>query len=179
MTIYGSNSESGQECSSETKKVAQLASCYNSTWVYYSIDGCDFPSTLPSSSAKSTPSATSTPTATPKPAGAARPSTGVIVGGIVGGVSAFCIVFVVAIFFFHRRHRSRKILPPPSYELSEDGQVRELSPIYPEKMAKIELYAHETHHEVAELGPQSNYIPPVELPDNVAAETKKGKDSPV
>jgi hypothetical protein len=171
VTIYGNNSDPSMPCSSEIKIVAQLAQCYNSSWVYYSIDGCDIPSTLPTSSALSeaTASATSTPSA------AVRPSTGVIVGGIVGGVSAFGLVFVFAMYFLRRHYRSHRPPPPPLHELSEDRALGELPPKYPEKVANIELYAHD----VAELGRQSVYVEPVELPDNVATNTDKKEVNPL
>ena len=152
-------------CSSEAKIVAQLAQCYNSSWVYYSIDGCDIPSTLPASSAL--PEATSS--ATPAPTANARPSTGVLVGGIIGGVSAFALVFISAMYFLRRHYRSRQPPLPPSHELPGDKALIELSPTYPEKVANIELYGHDA----AELGRHSTHVPPVELPGDLAADIDK------
>lgn len=183
VTLYANNTESGDNagkaCSSETKIVAQLAECYNSTWIYYSIDGCDIPSRLPSSSltldtspqptlaGPATASRTNPPSVN-KPAS----NTGIIVGGIVGGVSVFAIIFFVALYYMRRRFHQKHDPPiPPRFELShEQSALAELA--YAEKPPKTELYAHEP---ATEMGRNSVYVPPVELPgDAVVGNDKKG-----
>lgn len=96
-----------------------------------------------------------------------------IIGGIIGGVSVFAVLLITIMMLLRRQYRdqSQRPLPPlPSYELSEDGKLTEL--MYPPKTAKIELYAHDA---AAEMGRNSMYFPPAELPgDTLVGEDKKG-----
>ncbi|KAF2467947.1 uncharacterized protein BDR25DRAFT_327148 [Lindgomyces ingoldianus] len=158
VTIYGHDDETNQPCSSPTKIVAELASCYNSSWVYYSIDGCDPPGQTPSAA----------PTLSTTPQHKNSSNIGAIVGGIVGGVVGIALVIIV-IFLCYRQRKGLVALqtPPPSYELP-NGAVMELH--QSEKKAHTELYAHEA---AVEMGRNSTYIPPAELPAEERLEAKK------
>ncbi|PVH93400.1 hypothetical protein DM02DRAFT_634593 [Periconia macrospinosa] len=49
VTLYGAD-ENPLSCSSSLKIVAEMGTCYNATWAYYSVDGCFSPKSNPSSS---------------------------------------------------------------------------------------------------------------------------------
>ncbi|KAF1928217.1 uncharacterized protein M421DRAFT_5285 [Didymella exigua CBS 183.55] len=90
VTLYGEN-EGPLVCSSAIKIVGHLATCYDSSWVYYSIDGC-LPPTSSSAKVPSTkptaigPPATKSASATPEP----NDHTEVIIGFSVAGLS--CVI---------------------------------------------------------------------------------------
>lgn len=75
----------------------QLASCWNSTFVYYSIDMCDPPS--PSLSTTPTPPATST---TSK-----GPTTTTLIAAILGALAAGALLLALALWLLARRNRTR------------------------------------------------------------------------
>ncbi|KAF1993551.1 hypothetical protein P154DRAFT_540316 [Amniculicola lignicola CBS 123094] len=175
VTIYGPDEDPAYPCSSTQLQVAEIAQCYNTSWVYYSIDGCDIPTTTPSATpliTDSTPpptgvassSATSSATAAPRSS-----HTGIIIGGIVGGVALFALILFGVAFYYRRRYSTAKRLPPPpppppSYELSNNAMLVELQ--YPEKTVQTEMWAHEP---AQEIGRNSSYQPPAELPGDAVA----------
>ncbi|KAF1969647.1 hypothetical protein BU23DRAFT_652348 [Bimuria novae-zelandiae CBS 107.79] len=143
VTLYGPNDDTGLSCSSPVKIVGELATCYNSSWIYYSIDGClppskssvALPSATPSpspssslsssastmaSSSSSSSSTTSTTlasaleTLTTMPLPSQSTShTGAIIGAIVGSVAVCALVIGLLLLWLHRR-KSATRKPPPS-----------------------------------------------------------------
>ncbi|PSN75307.1 hypothetical protein BS50DRAFT_671492 [Corynespora cassiicola Philippines] len=175
VTLYGPNTNE-LTCSADIKIVAEKAACYNSSWVYYSIDNC----LPPSSTTVKLPTLTPTnisPSDTPQNTDGTSPqpssSTGVIVGGVVGGVSSLVIIGLVALLFVRRRRKhlqSAPPTPPPKYELSSEQAVYEAR--YRERARQEELWSADA---VTEIGRNSLYIPPAELAgDAVLGEDKKG-----
>ncbi|ORY19165.1 hypothetical protein BCR34DRAFT_582354 [Clohesyomyces aquaticus] len=160
VTIYGPDDDTGLACSSPTKIIAELASCYNTSWVYYSIDGCDPPG--------KTPSPTPTSSSASKQNGTTN--IGAIVGGIVGGVVGVALVIII-IFLCYRQRRvpPRKDTPPPPprYELP-NAAINEMQQT--EKTKHTELYAHEA---AVEMGRNSAFVPPAELAGDERLEVKK------
>ncbi|KAF2865833.1 hypothetical protein BDV95DRAFT_599521 [Massariosphaeria phaeospora] len=173
VTLYGPD-ETFQPCSSSIKIVGQIATCYNSSWAYFSIDGCRNPNLpiTPSSLTTSTPTPTSTSTSTSTPLDNNSNHTGVIVGGFVGGVAAIAFAFTAAFLILRRRmRRCIKPLPSlPTYELSGERGLLEIT--YPGKVARTEQKA------AFEMGRNSVYVPPVELQgDTLVGHDKKGMNS--
>ncbi|KAF2269552.1 hypothetical protein CC78DRAFT_540079 [Lojkania enalia] len=176
VTLYGPDADPEAPCSSEILAIGRLAQCYNSSWVYYSIDGCNIPSEIPTSSAIS--SSTPTPslsiaTVSPLPSSSSTPqkstSTGVIIGGIIGGVAALSLVAIALLLCLRKRSMAKRSTYPPAYEMSNDRAILEIpiSTPAPEKVAvrkpvTTEMYAHEA---ALEMGRNSGYMPPVEMAD--------------
>ena len=148
VTIYANNTIAEEPCSAVVLQFANIAMCYNSSWVYYSIDACMPPS--PSSSASSSPTSSSTPQSHHSS------HTGAIVGGVVGGVAGVAILVGIAIFFFVRRHRQQRQQPDEPQEMP-DAHIPEMYA----KEAEPELPAPQG---TAELGRNSQYITAAELP---------------
>jgi len=152
VTLYGEN-EGPLMCSSTTKIVGHLATCYDSSWVYYSIDGCLPPtSSVKVSSMKPTatgPSATksASASATPGP----KVHTGVIVGSVVAGVS--CVILGLAGTLIILRRRQRALSADEKHELSED-HARAESDAAAEKKQARELWAD---HAAVEIGRNSRF----------------------
>lgn len=102
----------------------------------------------------------------------------------MAGVSVVAIIFGLVLFFLCRkRRRNMKALPqPPSYELSMEhtrleaeanaAGMRQEKQSGPEREPRTELWGHDA---AAEIGRNSLYIPPAELPgDAVVRDDKKG-----
>ncbi|KAF1954192.1 hypothetical protein CC80DRAFT_129864 [Byssothecium circinans] len=175
VTIYGAN-EGPDPCSSSLKIVAQIGTCYNASWVYYSIDGCVQPSassiilptTTPTPTSTSTPIATATvanydasPTTTPISAPGTS-HTGAVVGGITGGVAAFAVLLALTMVLLRRQYLGKPLPPPPAYELPDDHALIEAgqgSIMLPEK--------------AYEMGRNSAFEYRVELPADPAFGDKK------
>lgn len=104
--------------------MGHLATCYDESWVYYSIDGC-----LPpvSSSAKALlPQPTATgPSATESTSAASEPKvhTGIIVGSVVAGAS--CVIITLGGILIVLRRRRRTISASSGHELSGDRALAE------------------------------------------------------
>lgn len=150
VTLYGEN-EGPLMCSSASRIVGHLATCYDSSWVYYSIDGCLPPaSSIEVSSIKPTatgPSATRTASETPQP----KVHTGVIVGSTVAGVSCMILGLTGALVILRRRRRA--LSEDRVHELSED-QARAESDAAAEKKQARELWAD---HAAVEIGRNSRF----------------------
>jgi hypothetical protein len=138
VTIYGADTTS--DICSGAAIVATLATCYDSSWVFYSIDECTVPSgssatgsahrpasssasgTASNSASKSTQSASfanpaqsanSPNTSTSKSSN----HTGAIVGGVLGGVVVLVAAVVLGVFTYtSRKKRENK----QGYELPGD-----------------------------------------------------------
>ena len=148
VTIYANNTIADEPCSAVVLQFANIATCYNSSWVYYSIDACIPPSS--SSSASSSPTSSSTPQSHHSN------HTGAIVGGVIGGVAGVAILVGIAILFFVRRRRQQRQQPDKPHEMP-DAHVPEMYA----KVAEPELPAPQG---TAELGRNSQYITAAELP---------------
>ena len=162
-TIYGADSEEFVPCSSTVLQFAKIAECYNSSFVYYSVDACTPPDQISSSSLSATPS--SSPSSTPSPSAVGKPrksNTGAIAGGVVGGVAGLALI-AAAIFLLLRRKRKQRQQPPeaPSDERREAGgsALTEL----PHEDRKQEMDSKNSAPQ--ELGNKPSVeVPPVELP---------------
>lgn len=101
MTIYV-NDDDTTICGGYQEEI-QLGQCWNSTFVYYSIDMCDIGAlSSPSSSSVATPAASSSPSS---PTGS---TTGTLVGGIVGGLAGLALILGIALWLLARKKRARK-----------------------------------------------------------------------
>ncbi|KAK7527977.1 uncharacterized protein IWZ02DRAFT_141876 [Phyllosticta citriasiana] len=129
VTIYDNNTSQGP-CSPVVLQVADIAHCYNTTWAYYSIDGCTAPSSSSFSFSSPTPSASGRARRRKK-----KHHTGAIVGGVVGGIAGGAVIASLALFLLRRRRRLRNAqmgsaaagagAGPPA-ELPHDGAVSEM-----------------------------------------------------
>ncbi|POS69596.1 hypothetical protein DHEL01_v212011 [Diaporthe helianthi] len=130
-TIYLSDS-TNDICSGEAE-IGYISRCYNTSWVYYSIDMCtplsssDISSTT--STALSTSSeATASATTSAAAAGAAaavttshRVSDGAIAGAVVGSVCGLGIIAAVCVYFFWFRPKQRDRKRELKREIEESG----------------------------------------------------------
>lgn len=136
-----------------TKVVGRLATCYDSSWMYYSIDSCLPPSPL-STSALSTKAEASNVSAAHVASQAAGPKvqTGLIVGSTIAGFSG--IILGVAVIWLILRRRTQKMqLSKLPYELSEDRALAESDALAEKKYPK-ELWGD---HAAVEIGRNSRY----------------------
>ncbi|EFQ99223.1 hypothetical protein MGYG_02237 [Nannizzia gypsea CBS 118893] len=85
VTLYGRDDIAGQPCSSSVVQVAEIAACYNSSWIFYSIDECTAPA----------PGQTKAPVPD-----MARDYTGAIVGSTIGGLFVIAIFIIIGWFCF-------------------------------------------------------------------------------
>lgn len=111
VTIYEKDTTS--DICSGFAIVAELATCYNTTYVYYSIDMCTTPSSSSSvstisSATTSSGAATTTITASSTPSSSPKTNTGAIAGGIVGGVVAV-VAIVLGLFLYMRRKKRNSL----------------------------------------------------------------------
>ncbi|CAN9101443.1 unnamed protein product [Alternaria alternata] len=163
-------------CSSTVLQFAQIAECYNSSFVYYSVDACTPPDQISSSSLIATSS--SSPSSTPSSSAVSGPkknNTGAIAGGVVGGVCGLALI-AVAIFLLLRRKKKRDQVPEiPSDERREVGgsAITEL----PHEDRKQEMDSKNIAPQ--EIGAKPSVeIPPAELPgDDVAQDSQYIPDS--
>lgn len=138
-----------------------MGECWNSTFVYYSIDMCDI-GALSSSSAA--PASSTTPTASSSPStpstSSSGPTTGTLVGGIVGGLAGLALILGLALWLLARKKRARKAAAAQSgvyAEVESNPQRGEVDGHYPrhEMSEGKDVYAHraaEVEGPVAELG---------------------------
>jgi hypothetical protein len=133
-TIYGADVDADTPCSSEVLQFPQIATCYNTSWVYYSIDACTPPSSSSSSPTTLLPSSSSTSTAPPSPS---PPDTVAIAGGAVGAVCGLAVLASIIFLFLRRNRKRRQQQQPP--RASSNALAELLSPD-----VKHEIYTHET-----------------------------------
>jgi len=170
-TIYGADSEEFVPCSSTVLQFTSIGDCHNSSFVYYSIDACTPPSEISSSSRSATPSATpsTSPSSTPSPSVASKPrksNTGVIAGGVVGGVCGLALI-AAAVFLLLRR--TKKPGQPPEAPVDERREVdgRSAMAEMPHQGPKHEMDSKNIAPQ--ELGDKKSVdLPPVELPGDDA-----------
>jgi hypothetical protein len=97
--------------------------CYNSTYVYYSIDFCDAGAVASSSAAPTpSPSPSSSPSAspTPLPPASSGLSTGAIVGIVVGAVLGLTILGI-SVYYLVRRRRHKGEAPAGMVQAGNGG----------------------------------------------------------
>ncbi|CAG5185447.1 uncharacterized protein ALTATR162_LOCUS11307 [Alternaria atra] len=108
VTIY-MNDTTVDICSGFQEEI-ELVDCYNSTFVYYSIDFCDAGAIGDSPTATPTPTpiptTTPTPISTPPPVASSGISTGAIVGAAVGGGIALGIIIGLVVFYVMKKRNS-------------------------------------------------------------------------
>ncbi|QDS68575.1 hypothetical protein FKW77_000511 [Venturia effusa] len=114
VTIYEKDTTS-DPCSGAAI-IAELAKCYNTTYVYYSIDMCTAPSSTSSASPRSSATTSSR-----------NPNTGAIAGGIVGGVVGVAAV-IFGLFLYMRREKRKNVaeLTDQSIAAGDEKRVHEM-----------------------------------------------------
>ncbi|KAL7770740.1 hypothetical protein CFE70_000679 [Pyrenophora teres f. teres 0-1] len=100
------NDTTTDPCSGYAQEI-QPVECFNSTFVYYSIDFCD-PSGAQSPSPK--PALSQTPTPAPD---SSKMSTGAIAGAAIGGVAGLSLILGLILFFVMKRRKSKRIQETP------------------------------------------------------------------
>jgi len=155
VTIYAQNSDPESPCSSTVLEIANIPTCYNTSWIYYSIDVCTPPDQLSSSSSSGSKasSPTSTPTDTPSPQNSPTNRTGAIAGGIVGGVCGLALVAGL-VYFSLRRNRSHQSAVPQQVSGTPLAELSHTD-------VKHEIYTHKAP--LQEMGRNSLCMPAVEL----------------
>lgn len=158
-------------CSSTALQFAQIATCYNASWVYYSVDACTPPQS--SSISRDPTRATSTPSTSSSAANTPHKShTGAIVGGVVGGVGGLALIGL-ALFFVHRRRRSKKkaLEQPPAVPQPPEAPGNNINELPPQDV-KPEIYTQEAKPQ--EIGRNSMFIPREQPPAEL-----EGDNAPV
>ncbi|KAF1930196.1 uncharacterized protein M421DRAFT_24793, partial [Didymella exigua CBS 183.55] len=136
----------------------QLGQCWNSTFVYYSIDMCDLGA---SSSSVSSPTASASSTSSAAPS--TSPTTGTLVGAVLGGLAGGALILGLALWLLARKKRARKARDAAAAEHSRDDAEIAVSPYRSEmdgtyqrhEMAQGKIVYKQDAAEVAQ--------PPVEL----------------
>ena len=169
MTLYGAD-EAPLRCSSNLKIVAEMATCYNSSWIYYSVDGCLQPtssSIIPPAVSPTSFNGTSSATIPSFP-GIRELPIGAIIGCIVGVIAFIALAAGFGLFSWRRRwgRNSKRSPSPSSYELSNEHAMLEAENAglraWGEKPVELrEMWAHEVAREMART---SRSVSPAELP---------------
>ncbi|KAE9981386.1 hypothetical protein EG327_006239 [Venturia inaequalis] len=109
VTIYEKDTTS--DVCSGFPILAELATCYNTTYVYYSIDFCTTPgsSSSVSSSSSATTSSGAVATTSSAPTSSQNTNTGAIAGGIVGGVVSVAAIVLGVFLYMRRKKRNHAI----------------------------------------------------------------------
>ncbi|KAI9933045.1 hypothetical protein MW887_007516 [Aspergillus wentii] len=108
VTIYASDTITDEPCSATVVEVAERYKCYNSSWVYYSIDGCTGSGDDSDSSSGSS--------------GSNHIDVGKIVGGVVGGVAGVAVICGLMLWFFLSRRRQKAPVQSPVQPLEYQTQ---------------------------------------------------------
>ncbi|KAI0539340.1 hypothetical protein GGR58DRAFT_464695 [Xylaria digitata] len=171
VTIYGDDAED-PICSATNNTIAEETVCYNSTWTYFSVDGCSpvtststsiLTSISTSSTSTSTPTSITSTTSTTASTNTAVPvSNGINVGAIVGGtISGVFVVGLLAgaafYFFWFRPKHQRQLAELPTRSDTFDTFASGNKDAYVKKdpHAKANPYtALPSEPQVYELSPQ-------------------------
>lgn len=141
-------SASGLACSGGTKATGLVETCYNSSWMYFSIEGCR-PS-ISSSTAINNVIANSTSSSRNNEKSGAEPRrAGVIAGTIVASIAGTALL-ITGVSILMRRHP--KVKPAVSHELPSDHALVETVSV--EKQVAKEL---EGDHAAVEMGRNSRF----------------------
>ncbi|KAL1799937.1 hypothetical protein ACET3X_000279 [Alternaria dauci] len=171
-TIYGADSEEFVPCSSTVLQFARIAECYNSSFVYYSVDTCTPPDQISSSPPSSSPSSTTSPNAVNRPK---KNNTGAIAGGVVGGVCGLALIAAAIYLLLRHKKKHGQVPEIPSDERGEVGgsAITEM----PHEDSKQEMDSKNIAPQ--ELGNKPSVeLPPAELPgDDVAQHSPYIPDS--
>ncbi|KAI0454466.1 hypothetical protein F5B21DRAFT_475484 [Xylaria acuta] len=166
VTIYGHDPKDSI-CSATNLTLAETTVCYNSSWIYFSVDNCAPLGTTSLESVSSTTSiasttSTTTTTSTPNPV-----SDGVNVGAVVGGtVSGVFVVAVLAggaiYFFWFRPKQQRKLAelstrPDTSATRINNPYAEDDAYAKPDSYAQNDPYAKANPYTVLSSGPEEVY----------------------
>ncbi|KAI3392476.1 hypothetical protein diail_5668 [Diaporthe ilicicola] len=107
-TIYQSDATS--DTCSGAAYIAYISRCYNTSWVYYSIDGCTPVTTTATSLLTSSTSSTSSASSASSTSIATYSvvSGGAIAGAVVGSVCGLGVIAAVSAYFFWFRPKQRE-----------------------------------------------------------------------
>ncbi|KAF2438969.1 hypothetical protein P171DRAFT_502090 [Karstenula rhodostoma CBS 690.94] len=159
VTLYGKDSDPGSPCSSETQlEFPRIGTCYNASWLYYSIDSvtrlthCHHPTHY------------ATPTATENTFAESphKKNTGAIAGGVVGGVVGLVLV-AASVFFSVKRNRRLQQEARKPVSATAPNEL-------PTQDVKYKIYSHEASLPPQEMGRNSVYISPSELHNDTSKE---------
>ncbi|KAI1153256.1 hypothetical protein F4825DRAFT_271406 [Nemania diffusa] len=172
VTIYGKDTDD-LICSATSLEIAEASVCYNSTWVYFSVDNCVIPDTSSSASTSTLASATSatsitstaltasivSTTSTISPEPTAGPTSngvnvGAVVGGTISGVFVVAALTGVAVYFFWFQPRHQRQLAELSAR-PDTPDARLNSSSQDNSFAKADSYVKsDSQTELHELSPQ-------------------------
>ncbi|KAI1745533.1 hypothetical protein F4680DRAFT_402493 [Xylaria scruposa] len=162
VTIYG-NDPKDPICSAENLELAETTVCYNSSWVYFSVDECT-PTSSTSTSASTSTTSTATTTSTPDSASSGV-NVGAVVGGTVSGVFVVAVIVGAALYFFWFRPKQQRKMaelstrPDTSTTGINNPYSENDGSANPDSYAKNDTYAKPAElpngpEEVYELSPQ-------------------------
>ncbi|KAI1295104.1 hypothetical protein F5Y03DRAFT_399362 [Xylaria venustula] len=125
-TIYGHDSENSI-CSATNNSLAVPSVCYNSSWIYFSVDVCAPNATTSELASKSTATTSAIATSTLSTASTSTSTTapgstnngvniGAVVGGTVSGVFVLAVVVGAGLYFFwFRPKRQTQLAELPAH----------------------------------------------------------------
>jgi hypothetical protein len=171
VTLYTTDT-TNDVCSGLAVGDIHIATCYNTTFVYYSIDFCDAGAAQSSPALSSVSSAAATSSSSADAVtGKSSSHLGAILGGVIGGILGLCVIVGATVYITRRNmteRRAGKIVEMDGAahgssnmgEISEMGTGVEYAKEMPTNEGTViyEKMAHEPE------------LPPVELP---AAELDK------
>ncbi|KAF2853818.1 hypothetical protein T440DRAFT_515304 [Plenodomus tracheiphilus IPT5] len=151
VTVYEKDA-TDDPCSGYAE-LAQPIDCYNSTYVYYSIDFC-----LPGGA-----QASIVPTSTPSASSGL--SAGAIAGAVIGGVAGLGIIVAIIVIVVIRRKKAKRLAKLPQESGGTDAQLRYRQAPHEIGRGSV-MYknnAVEIEQPPIELGGPDSTQPPVEL----------------
>ncbi|KAJ4376904.1 hypothetical protein N0V86_006342 [Didymella sp. IMI 355093] len=114
VTIYAQD-DSTTICGGLQEEI-QLGQCWNSSWVYYSIDMCDVAGLSIATITTASPTGSSTSPFTNTAHGL---TTGTLVGAVLGGLAAGALLLGAALWVLARKKRARKARAAAEHEGTE------------------------------------------------------------
>lgn len=149
VTAYQANTDA-DVCSGFPFAI-EVATCYNSSWIYYSIDNCNAAAVQSSSLTSASASASATNNSSNNVSAKSTNHTGAIAGGVVGGVVGLALV--LGGVFLYLRKKKAKTNASGAQEM--ETPIAELPG---QKAAELGGAQHDAVYEKVAEGP------PVELP---------------
>ncbi|KAI0485639.1 hypothetical protein F4859DRAFT_471938 [Xylaria cf. heliscus] len=170
VTIYG-NDPKDPICSATNLTLAESSVCYNSSWVYFSVDNCtplDTTSSVSTSASRTSTtfiaSTTSTTTTTSTPSTVSNGvNVGAVVGGTISGVLVVAVIIGVSFYFFWFRPRQQRKLaelstrPDTSTTRINNPYAGDDAYAKPDSLAKNDSYAKTTSYAELPSGPEEVY----------------------